>query len=504
VTRDHRHVVARLFAVSLARSPRLISLITLSLVALFAGPTQTVAAPEAPRELRFENERWSGDLDGMLERRMIRVLVPYSRSLYYNDKGRERGVTAELVRDFEMHLNKKYAGQLGKRPVTVYIIPVTRDVLIPDVAKGLGDIAAGNLTETPARLKLVDFVAPRDRKPVRELVVTGPSSPAIASVDDLAGKRVHVRKSSSYYGSLAAVNARFKKARKAAIKLTLVPDALEDEDLMEMLNAGVLELIVVDDSKARAWAQALPKITVTDVVVAEGGYSGWAIRKKSPKLAEALDDFYVNWAKKQGVIDYRIAKHSKRIKQITNNTASEPWNRFEQILQLFEKYGAKYNFEPLMLAAQGYQESGLKQDARSPTGAIGIMQIMPATGAELNVGDIGILEPNIHAGAKYMDQLMTRYFSEADFSDQNRALFALASYNAGPGRVKQLREMARQRGLDPDEWFNNVEVMAAERVGIETTTYVRNIFKYYTAYKLQLEAFEKQRKAREEMKPGGR
>ena len=149
LTHDPHQVVARLFAVSLARSRRLISLITLGLVALCAGPTQTVAAPEAPRELRFENERWSGDLDGMLERRMIRVLVPYSRSLYYNDKGRERGVTAELVRDFEMHLNKKYAGQLGKRPVTVYIIPVTRDVLIPDVAKGLGDIAAGNLPKRP-------------------------------------------------------------------------------------------------------------------------------------------------------------------------------------------------------------------------------------------------------------------------------------------------------------------------------------------------------------------
>jgi membrane-bound lytic murein transglycosylase MltF len=504
VTRDHHHVGARLFAVALSQSRRRVSLITLVLVALCVGPTQLAAAPEAPRELRFENEPWRGDLDGMLERRMIRVLVPYSRTLYYNDKGRERGITAELVRDFEKHLNKKYAGQLGKRPITVYIIPATRDVLISDVAKGLGDIAAGNLTETPARLKLVDFVAPRDRKPVRELVVTGPSSPAIASVDDLAGKRVHVRKSSSYYGSLAAVNARFKKARKAAIKLTLVPDALEDEDLMEMLNAGVLELIVVDDSKAQAWAQVLPKITVTDVAVAEGGYTGWAIRKNRPKLAEALNDFYVNWAKKQGVIDYRIAEHRKRIKQITNNTVAAPWNRFEQMLQLFEKYGSKYNFDPLLLAAQGYQESGLNQDARSPTGAIGVMQIMPATGAELKVGDIRILEPNIHAGAKYLDQLMSRYFSGADFSEQDRALFALASYNAGPGRMKQLREVARQRGLNPDEWFNNVEVVTAERVGIETTTYVRNIFKYYTAYKLQLEAFEKQRKAREQMTPGGR
>jgi len=369
-------------------------------VAFCAAAAAPADATEQPRQLRFENKTWAGDFDRMLERRMIRVLVPYSRTLYYNDKGQERGVTAELVRDFEKYLNRKHARQLGKRPITVYMIPVTRDVLIPDVAKGLGDIAAGNLTETPARLKLVDFVAPRDRKPVSELVLTGPASPAVASIDDLAGKRVHVRKASSYYDSLSALNARFKAARKAAIQLTLVPDALEDEDLMEMLNAGLVELIVVDDSKAHAWAQVLPKIKVTDVAVAEGGYTGWAIRKHSPKLAAAIEDFYLNWAKKRGVIETRMAQHHRRIKQITNNVAGAPWQRFEQMFKLFEKYGARYHFDPLMLAAQGYQESGLNQAARSPVGAIGVMQIMPATGTELKVGDVKILEPNIHAGAK--------------------------------------------------------------------------------------------------------
>lgn len=484
--------------------PAFLATLPIALAAVCAWGAQPGSAPENPRQLTFENKAWSGDFDAMMERRMIRVLVPYSRTLYYNDKGHERGITVELLRDFERYLNRKHAKELRKRPITIYIIPVTRDVLVEDVAKGVGDIAAGNLTETPARLKRVDFVAPRDRKPVSELVLTGPASPSIASVDDLAGKRVHVRKASSYHDSLTALNGQFRKARKAPIKLTLVPDALEDEDLMEMLNAGLVELIVVDDWKARAWAQVLPKIKVTSVAVAEGGYIGWAIRKDSPKLAEAINDFYVNWAKKQGVIDYRVAQYHKRIKQISDNTATAAWTRFEEILKLFEKYGAKYKFDPLMLAAQGFQESGLKQDVRSPVGAIGVMQIMPATGAELKVGDVQILEPNIHAGAKYMDRLMTTYFADAHFSEQDRALFALASYNAGPGRVAQLRKEAQKRGLDPDQWFNNVEQVAAERVGIETTTYVRNIFKYYTAYKLQREVFEERRKAREQMAPAAK
>ena len=147
-----------------------------------------------------------------------------------------------------------------------------------------------------------------------------------------------------------------------------------------------------------------------------------------------------------------------RVKQITDPTASAEYKRFQQTVVLFEKYGAKYGFDPLMLAAQGYQESQLKQDAKSHVGAVGVMQLMPATGAELKVGDIKQLEPNIHAGAKYMDQLMTRYFKDAHFDEANRTLFAFAAYNAGPGRIAKMRTEAGKRGLDPDRWFNNVEI----------------------------------------------
>ncbi len=156
-----------------------------------------------------------------------------------------------------------------------------------------------------------------------------------------------------------------------------------------------------------------------------------------------------------------------------------------------------------MLAAQGYQESQLHQNKRSQVGAIGVMQLMPAIGTEMKVGNIKITEPNIHAGAKYLDQLMTQYFAGAEFSDANRSLFAFASYNAGPGRIAQMRTLAQTRGLDPNRWFNNVEIVTAEKVGIETPTYVRNIYKYYIAYKLMLERQEAQKKARETVTQGG-
>jgi membrane-bound lytic murein transglycosylase MltF len=470
------------------------------------GHAQQAPKPvAAPRALPTEVEVRKGDFDAMVERRVVRVVVPYSRTLYYNDKGRERGITADTIREFERFINARYAKDLGKRPITVVMIPTTRDELLKDVVDGRGDIAAGNLTATDERRKIVDFVAPADQKPVSELVLTGPKSPAIATAEDLSGKTVHVRRASSYYESLVALNATLKGAGKPAANLVVVPDALEDEDMMEMLNAGLFEAIVVDDWKGRTWAQVLPKLKVNEgAIVRSGGAIGWAIRKDSPKLQEILNEFYAKVLRKQNLLEAKKKEYFGRVKQLKDPTTSADWKRFEETLALFRRYGSRYGFDPLMLAAQGYQESQLDQNAKSPVGAVGVMQLMPATGTELKVGDIKLTEPNIHAGAKYMDQLMTKYFPDAKFDETNRSLFAFAAYNAGPGRISTMRKEAAKRGLDPDRWFNHVEIVTAEKVGIETTTYVRNIYKYYAAYKLMLDVEQERKKAREQVAPGRR
>jgi membrane-bound lytic murein transglycosylase MltF len=463
------------------------------------APAPGSASGSNVRQLSLAEKPWTGDFDRMIERRMIRVLVPYSRTLYFNDKGRERGLTAELVRDFEQYINRKL--KTGKRPVTVYLIPTTRDKLLPKLVDGLGDIAAGNLTVTDERLREVDFVVQTDRKPVAEIVVSGAKGPAIASVDDLAGQTVYVRQASSYYESLVALNARLRAEGKREANLQLVPDALEDEDMMEMANAGLIDVLIVDDWKAKLWAQILPKLKVNDkVFVREGGRVGWAIHKDRPKLAQIIRDFDSDYARKQGTYEYRLKRAMQQVKQLKDPSQSADWKRFEQTVGLFRRYGERYGFDPLMLAAQGYQESQLNQNAKSQVGAIGVMQIMPATGAELKVGDIHVTEPNIHAGTKYMNILMTKYFPDAHFSEGNRPLFAFAAYNAGPGNIARMRTEAVKRGLDPDKWFNNVEVVVAEKIGIETTTYVRNIYKYYVTYRLTLEAQETRRRALDELK----
>jgi membrane-bound lytic murein transglycosylase MltF len=196
----------------------------------------------------------------------------------------------------------------------------------------------------------------------------------------------------------------------------------------------------------------------------------------------------------------RLARYSGRVKQLQDPTGSADYKHFEETFALFQKYGARYSFDPLMLAAQGFQESRLNQEAKSPVGAIGIMQLMPATGKELGVGDITIADPNVHAGTKYMDQLLAKEYPAVTFDETNRPLFAFAAYNCGPGKMAKIREVAATRGLNPNVWFNNVEIVTAEKIGIETTTYVRNIYKYYVSYKLMLDAKAAAKAAREGVK----
>ena len=474
-------------------------------VSLAAGPSAAGAAEPAPspRRLLTSTKPWTGDFDGMLERRTIRVLVPYSRTLYYSDRGRERGITAELVREWERWINTTYARQLGKRPLTVYLIPTTRDKLIPHLVEGLGDVAAGDITVTEARLRVVDFVAPADLFGVNEIVAAGPKAPPITSAADLSGATVHVRPATSYHESLVALNARFVQEGRPPVTLAPLPDALEDEDMLEMVNAGLLDLVVVDDWIARIWSPALPAVRlVPQAAVRTGGRIGWALRRESPKLGAALTAFYEKAARKQGLVGYLRVQSAQRVKRFRNNTTDAELRRFEQMLAVFRTYGARYHFDPLMLAAQGYQESRLEQGAKSPVGAIGVMQVMPATGTQLKVGDIRLVEPNIHAGAKYMDHIMEEYFADGHLTDEVRTLFAFAAYNAGPGRIAGMRKLAAQRGFDPDQWFNHVEVVTAERVGIETPTYVRNIYKYYVSYRLILEAMERRRALGEQVGTG--
>jgi membrane-bound lytic murein transglycosylase MltF len=482
--------------------------------ALFAGPIYGAAepkpSPQTPQREKLTiaaeeaKKPWTGDLDGMVKRRFIRILTVYSKTLYTVDKGVQRGAAFDAGRLFVEDLNKKLAKEkkLQQKHVKVQplFIPVGRGELLPALAAGKGDIAMAGLGVTEEREKLVDFSSPLIRN-VSVLVVSGPASPPISSVDDLAGKEVFVRKSSVHYELLTALNKRFAVEKKPAVIIKEAPEELEDEDLLEMVNAGLIPFTATADFLANFWKQIFPKIKVHEgAALLTGGKMAWAIREGSPQLKAAADDFVARHAKGTAIGNQVLARYFKSAKYVKDAGSEAERKKFLALVQFFQKYGDKYDVDWLLMAAQGYQESQLNQAVKSPVGAIGVMQVMPSTGKELGVGDINEAEANIHAGVKYMRWMIDQYYGKEPMTKLDKALFAFASYNAGAGRISQMRKEAAKRGLDPNVWFHNVEYVVAEKVGAETVTYVSNIYKYYIAYKLIMEAKAEREKAAEKMK----
>ena len=471
------------------------------LLAAFLCPGFIFAAEPKPGMIGVQAKAWTGDLDGMIERRYIRALVVPSRTQYWVERGQQTGIEYEMLMAFEEALNKKYKSKKHIKAHIVFI-PTSREDLIPALKAGRGDIAAGVLTITDDRLKEADFGEPF-AKGVKEIVVTGPKSPALNKLDDLAGKEVFVRKSSSYWSHLEELNERFAKEGKDKVKLRAAPEELQDDDLLEMLNAGLFGLAVVDRYKAHLWEKVLQRIKARDdLVVHDGGEIAWMIRKNSPKLKAEVDAFAKKHAVGTAFGNTIVRKYTASTKFVRPSTSEGEMRKFAQTVDLFKKHSDRYSMDYLLMMAQGYQESRLDQNAKSHVGAIGVMQVMPATGKDMKVGDITQLDPNIHAGVKYIRFVQDNFFQKEQMSDLNKTLFAFASYNAGPGRVRQLRKEAEKRGFNPNIWFNNVELIAAEKVGAETVTYVANIYKYYIAYKLAAEDLEERERIKKEFANG--
>ncbi|MDH3584991.1 MAG: lytic transglycosylase F [Phycisphaerae bacterium] len=473
------------------------------LLAILPPANALADTAEIQRQL-LKQDKWQGDLDGMVERRVIRALVVYNKMLYFLDGGRQRGASYEALKGFEKFVNKKFGTKTLK--VDILFIPVPRDRIVPLLVEGYADIAAANLTITPERKKLVDFSDPI-ASGVAEILVTGPVAPQVNGLDDLAGKEIHVRESSSYYEHLLRLNRQIEERGKPPVKLVKADPLFEDADLLEMVNAGLIPMVVVDSHKAEFWASVFDKVKLhPDIAVNRDGEIGWAFRKNSPKFKQVVDEFIKG--NRQGTLmgNILLKRYFRENKWARHATSEEELKKFDAMIGLFGRYAEEYDFDYLMLVALAYQESQLDHGKRSRAGAVGIMQILPTTATDPNVGipDIEKLEKNVHAGTKYLRFLRDRYFKDEKIDDINQTLFSFAAYNAGPARVAQLRKEAAERGLDPNVWFHNVEVIAARRVGRETVQYVSNIYKYYVAYGLVTANRDATQMQRETVMPGAK
>jgi len=466
-----------------------------------ASPEPTAASPYdvlPPHAREMLDRPFTGDLEQMVERRVIRAGVVFNRTQYFIDRARQRGMVYESIVLFEEELNKRL--KTGELKVHVAFVPLQRDQLFQALNDGKVDLVAAALTITPERERLASFSTPT-RRGVAEIVVGRQGAAPVKTAEDLSGREVFIRRSSSYHESLAALNTRLAAAGRAPVVIKAAPEALEDDDLLEMVNAGLVELTVVDDFIARFWHQVFPSLQLFDTAaVRSGGSIGVAVRKNNPRLLQAVNVWIDKYGPRTAFGNLMDRGYLQRSDYVQRASDRAERKKFEGIVHLFRTYADRYQLDYLLMAAQGYQESRLDHAARSRVGAIGLMQVMPETGKDMRVGDIRELEPNIHAGVKYIRFMMDQYFKDEPMDELDKALMTFASYNAGPNRVRQLRREAAARGLDPNVWFGHVERIASERIGRETVQYVSNIYKYYVADSLVRERAQ----ARERLKrPGG-
>jgi membrane-bound lytic murein transglycosylase MltF len=461
------------------------AILILSLLAItpnsLAQTSQPATDDVGPAVLDRTVDRFTGDLTEMRKLGRVRLLVSFSRTNFFVSAGRPRGFDCDLMTEYQTALQKQLG--LKDRQMTVVFIPVTFDDLIPALLDGRGDIAAGGMTVTTERQRRVAFADPYLTE-VDEVVVAAPGVRDLRGLDDLAGREVRVVKGSSYADHLARFSRDLQARGKPAIRIVEAADAIEAEDLLEMVNVGIVELTVVDRYVADAWSEVLRGLTVRkDLAINTGGKIALAVRPDNPQLLESVSAFSRDHRKGTLTGNILLRRYFEQTKWLLNPLSREQRDKFDRLRQIFQKYAPENGYDWLFLTAQGFQESGLDQSVRSEVGAVGIMQVRPATGREMGFPSIDDADNNIHAGAKYMAFLRDRYFLDATLAPVARLDFTLAAYNAGPENVRRWREKARARGLDPNRWRGNVERISLEMIGEQTYRYVRNIDKYYVAYK---------------------
>lgn len=424
----------------------------------------------------------------MLKRGNIRALVMINPVGFFYDDGHPMGVMYEALRELQSFVNEKTKS--GALKVKVTFIPMRPDQVETALLQGVGDLIAYGLIVTPEREQQVAFTVPL-QPDVKQVVVAGPGFGTFSSLEGLGGKEIYLNPLSVSYQRVEELNQRLRKEGKPTVVIKAADQYLQEDDLVQMVNAGAIPATVTTETKAKFWSQVLPHLTVySDLPIASGEQTAWAVRKNNPQLKQLLDEFIAPRAVGSSFGNTLLRRYLQNTKWIRDSTSPEEMKKFAALSALFKQYAGQYGFDYLMIMAQGYQESLLDQSKRGRSGAVGIMQVMPrdAAAPPISVANVSTAQNNVLAGVKMLRHIEDQYFSDPKLNPLDKTLMVFASYNAGPNRIARLRAEAAQQGLDPDRWFGNVELVVARDVGQETITYVGNVYKYYIAYKLALEA----------------
>ncbi|EDM25542.1 amino-acid abc transporter binding protein [Lentisphaera araneosa HTCC2155] len=403
----------------------------------------------------------------------LRILVTPSRTNFFIAKDKARGFEYEMFEELEKDLQKS----LELKNFQVTYIPVAHNKLISSLMQGYGDVAAALLTITPERQKLIDFSSPYFQG-ISEVLLRHKSAPPVKSMEDLSGKEVFVADGSSYLSSLKKLNRRLASENIAPVNIITL-DELNTGDVLELLNTGLFHYTFADHNLAELWKSVLPNILIDpEIQIGKNKEIAWAIRKNSPQLKAHLDRFAQKHRQGSLLGNIFFKRYYQRPYWVDNALLSN-LGKLEKYKKFFQEAAEKYDLNWVFLAMQAYQESSLNPNAKSHAGAIGIMQLLPSTAKDMGVKDIYDPYQNIMGGAKYLDWIRARYFS--DLPKDEQLCFYLAAYNAGFRTVQNWRKDAKSLGYNPNIWFGHVEHVALQKTGLEPVRYVSNITKAFTA-----------------------
>ncbi|MFD1678876.1 transglycosylase SLT domain-containing protein [Pseudomonas rhodesiae] len=447
-------------------------------------PMAAVARLDGPLEVTKPSK--VRDLAEIRSSRTLRVLVNQSRNSSGEVQGQAIGVEYHRLRAFEQYLN---GHARDGQEINLKIIPKAKDQLLAALARGEGDLVApGELLDINTAHKIVTSDPIISDVPLWLVGVKGERR--FTRLEQLSGRTLALTTGSAAADAVSQVNQKLALHKQPPIKVEWVDPTLAVEDVLEMVQAGIFHLTIVEKPIAERWSKILPKLRFDkQVAITSLGDEFWFVRQDASILRASIDRFLKTY-RTPADRDVAFQRIYRRLYQVRNPLARIDRQRLEKLRPVLQKHAEEQGMDWLNLAALAFKESALDPSARNSGGPTGLMQITPSAAQRVGVNNIETLDSNVQASARYLTMIRRKFFASPKLNERERMAFVLAAYNMGPERVQGMRTEAKRRGLNPNQWFFQVERIAMEQVGMSAVGYVNSVNKYYLAFDRERESLE--------------
>lgn len=427
------------------------------------------------------------DLQQIRSTKVLRVLVNQSRNSSGEIKGEPVGIEYYRLRGLEHYLNAR-AGD-GQQ-ISLKIIPRAKEQLLGALQRDEGDLAAPGELLDPALTGGVNSSAPvLDQVPL--LLVGRKGERSYTRAEQLSGRTVALTSASAAGAVIQQLNQQLALRKRAPIKIEWVDATLAVEDVLEMVQAGIYPLTMVERPIAQRWARVMPNLRLdTRVQLGQAQAMRWYVRRDATMLLATVDRFLQGYHAPENQ-DAAFERIYRRQYRVHNPLAGKDRQRLNSLRPVLQKHAEAQQIDWLNLAALAFKESTLNPAARGSGGAHGLMQITPSAAQRVGVSDTGSVDGNVQASARYLALIRRKFFASPQINERERMAFVLAAYNLGPERVQAMRAEARKRGLNGNQWFFQTERIAMEQVGMGPVNFVNSVNKYFLAFSRERTALER-------------